>query len=999
MEPVRFSTSEPDLLRRSFRLCNGADGFHFGPERIRYGKRPRASCLRPPLQRRLRRETSKRVRGRILSFPTGNVRRSPGGFYAWGRSPPAGIRQGRGPGREKEIGSTVGVRWEHLDRRGGVRGVQPGHGGGTVALCRAVAPTTSSPPFTRRSRLTCDITRADTTTSRTRCTPCTEPQIGRKVEPGGKKNPESPAALAGSPVVSDISLLRLSPAADSPFVPAHPYVGPHVEHYLRSMHGSPALSMIAAARGLSPAELAQEHLKERGLCGAPPPPPADFYHLMSSHRSPYGDLLMHGGGASAGAHLSDYITPIDAPRLTPRLGRKRALSISPLSDASIDLQTMIRTSPSSLVAYINNSRSSSAASSSYGHLSVGGLSLTPAFGAHQPGLGLSRPLTSAPNSNLSAKHLSGDLAVSSTIDPLITKRSKVKTEAEGRRSSSPSSPSRHGSSLDLKDEADADDCKQELEAVYETSCRWDGCSREYDTQEQLVHHINNDHIHGEKKEFVCRWDECSREQKPFKAQYMLVVHMRRHTGEKPHKCTFEGCSKAYSRLENLKTHLRSHTGEKPYVCEHEGCNKAFSNASDRAKHQNRTHSNEKPYVCKIPGCTKRYTDPSSLRKHVKTVHGPEAHVTKKQRSDLMPRPPGPGDNSENDAGTRERLQREKMLDNGSPRGAEDYLHARCISPALAVSHHVAANRHPLGSAANHDSGVEMAVTSGGSLGGLSTPDELPLLEPPSCGESAGGVAVAGAHFLKQLGTCQRLEHLKREKLKTVGDSYCWSGEPAPPVLGTKLPPVAAPGSLLEETHGPAPVPFPAPCLFDLSGTTVLENLWERRHSTSSTLSSVYTLSRRSSGISPCYSSRRSSQASQFGANRPNNLSSADSYDPISADISRRSSQVSQFGESGGGTEGYAGLASPLSLTPAQHYHLKAKYAAATGSPAPSPLPHVDQGPYTPWSQCAQEFAARGLMPHEVSAHTARRASDPVRPLGGAPAHQPQMQRYNSLGTL
>lgn len=36
---------------------------------------------------------------------------------------------------------------------------------------------------------------------------------------------------------------------------------------------------------------------------------------------------------------------------------------------------------------------------------------------------------------------------------------------------------------------------------------------------------------------MCRWEDCSREQKPFKAQYMLVVHMRRHTGEKPHKCT------------------------------------------------------------------------------------------------------------------------------------------------------------------------------------------------------------------------------------------------------------------------------------------------------------------------------------------------------------------------------------------------------------------------------------------------------------------------------
>ncbi|XP_029696655.1 zinc finger protein GLI2-like isoform X2 [Takifugu rubripes] len=837
------------------------------------------------------------------------------------------------------------------------------------------------------------------------------------------------------------------PAGDSPFSPPHPYVSPHMEHYLRSVHGSPTLSMISAARGLSPAELAHEHLKERGLFGLPPPPPgtspAEFYHLMASHRSPYGDLLMQGAGAPPGSHLSDYITPIDvsrfsSPRLTPRLSRKRALSISPLSDASIDLQTMIRTSPSSLVAYINNSRSSSAASSSYGHLSVGGLSPSfpfphpmayqqllsqqrglsafghtspliqppPTFSAHQLGLGLS----SLPESNLPAKHLSGDSAVSSTVDPLVTKRSKVKTEAEGLRLSSPCSPNHHDGSLDLKDEGDRDDCKQELEAVYETNCHWEGCSKEYDTQEQLVHHINNDHIHGEKKEFVCRWEECSREQKPFKAQYMLVVHMRRHTGEKPHKCTFEGCSKAYSRLENLKTHLRSHTGEKPYVCEHEGCNKAFSNASDRAKHQNRTHSNEKPYVCKIPGCTKRYTDPSSLRKHVKTVHGPEAHVTKKQRGDLLPRPPGPRDNSENDEGNRERLQRDNnMLESSSPRGAEDYLHIKSIKMENSVMYQpspggqssCSSEPSPLGSAPNNDSGVEMAANSGGSLGDLSTLDDLHFVEALSCVGSAGGVTVAGPHFLKQLSTCQRLEHLKRETLKTVRDSCHWTGEPTAPVLGTKLPPIPATGSLLEKTH--VPVPLPGSCLVDLnSDKTLLGNLSERRDSTSSTLSSVYTLSRRSSGISPCYSSRRSSQASQFGTNRPNNLSSADSYDPISADISRRSSQVSQFGESSRGTERYGGPPSPLSLTPAQHYHLKAKYAAATGAAPPTPLPHMDQTcprPRTPLYDCTQEFAARSLMPHEVSASMSRRASDPVKRLLVTPLNQPQLQRYNSLGTL
>lgn len=189
-------------------------------------------------------------------------------------------------------------------------------------------------------------------------------------------------------------------------------------------------------------------------------------------------------------------------------------------------------------------------------------------------------------------------------------------------------------------------------------------------------------------------------------------------------------------------------------------------------------------------------------------------------------------------------------------------------------------------------------------------------------------------------------------------------------------------------------------------TTLLGNLSERRDSTSSTLSSVYTLSRRSSGISPCYSSRRSSQASQFGANRPSNVSSADSYDPISADISRRSSQVSQCGEGGGGAVGYGGmgLASPLSLTPAQHYRLKAKYAAATGGVPPTPPTYMDQvclktqASFHGDSQYSS-YAMRSLMPHEVPANIPRRASDPVRRMAIDSLSFPQMQRHNSIGTL
>ncbi|XP_034635737.1 zinc finger protein GLIS1 isoform X1 [Trachemys scripta elegans] len=163
-------------------------------------------------------------------------------------------------------------------------------------------------------------------------------------------------------------------------------------------------------------------------------------------------------------------------------------------------------------------------------------------------------------------------------------------------------------------------------------CRWIDCNATYDQQDELVRHLEKTHIDQRKGEdFTCFWAGCVRRYKPFNARYKLLIHMRVHSGEKPNKCMFEGCNKAFSRLENLKIHLRSHTGEKPYLCQHPGCQKAFSNSSDRAKHQ-RTHLDTKPYACQIPGCSKRYTDPSSLRKHVKAHSAKEQQVHKKLHS-------------------------------------------------------------------------------------------------------------------------------------------------------------------------------------------------------------------------------------------------------------------------------------------------------------------------------------------------------------------------------
>ncbi|KAJ8408613.1 hypothetical protein AAFF_G00252480 [Aldrovandia affinis] len=450
--------------------------------------------------------------------------------------------------------------------------------------------------------------------------------------------------------------------------------------------------------------LPPQHDPSRGSEGGEPLrlPPGRSGATSISNTASLPSYLFSGDAANG----SQFPSPLHSAR-----SKKRALSMSPLSDGmGIDFNSVIRTSPTSLVAYINSSRVSPAShptlspmqSEVYGHfLGVRGSCIPLATPGHLspcapslPGatLALPPPHERLPESDcvrMQRLELRGALERrAQLVNMVVQHQHALPSRSECIKSAlvngfPPPSSSPHRLELAVirtptppqgppppyhshqhvqRSQNDflehppmplanvplpagtgvshllsLPPCpvlEEEQEAELEDSCgghycRWMDCSATYDQQEAMVRHIEKLHVDQRKGEdFTCLWAGCPRRHKPFNARYKLLIHMRVHSGEKPNKCTFEGCRKAFSRLENLKIHFRSHTGEKPYLCQHPGCHKAFSNSSDRAKHQ-RTHLDTKPYACQIPGCAKRYTDPSSLRKHVKAHSSKDLQTRKK----------------------------------------------------------------------------------------------------------------------------------------------------------------------------------------------------------------------------------------------------------------------------------------------------------------------------------------------------------------------------------
>ena len=112
-------------------------------------------------------------------------------------------------------------------------------------------------------------------------------------------------------------------------------------------------------------------------------------------------------------------------------------------------------------------------------------------------------------------------------------------------------------------------------------------------------------VHGDK---IWTCHICS---KSFATKHRLIVHERRHSGERPFKCPVPSCNKSFVCKEYIKDHLISHSDEKSVPCP--ACNKMFKTKATLKAHKKQVHLDLRQFKCQV--CTASFNSLACLQRH------------------------------------------------------------------------------------------------------------------------------------------------------------------------------------------------------------------------------------------------------------------------------------------------------------------------------------------------------------------------------------------------
>ena len=96
-----------------------------------------------------------------------------------------------------------------------------------------------------------------------------------------------------------------------------------------------------------------------------------------------------------------------------------------------------------------------------------------------------------------------------------------------------------------------------------------------------------------KRPYECKYHDCD---KKFTTRFSLRRHISTHAPAKQYICVI--CNKKFALGQYLKEHTYIHTGQKPFKCPYEGCNKAFRQAGKLSLHK-KLHQNKIFIVQKV----------------------------------------------------------------------------------------------------------------------------------------------------------------------------------------------------------------------------------------------------------------------------------------------------------------------------------------------------------------------------------------------------------------